>query len=80
MVSFAGTSLGGIGPNRRLFGQLGEADHLTYLTRVRFYQGQPNEGAHLADHLEQLIQLHDASNIARLLWNPYLASRSNYHH
>ena len=75
-VNFAGTSLGGIGPNRRLFGQLGEADHLphTLQPEFAFTKGQPSEGADLANHLEQLIQLHDASNIAAVIVEPLSGS------
>lgn len=75
-VNFAGTSLGGIGANRKLFGQLGDADHLphTLQPEFAFTKGQTEEGAHLADHLEQLIALHDASNIAAVIVEPMSGS------
>ena len=75
-VNFAGTSLGGIGANRKLFGQLGDADHLphTLQPEFAFTRGQPEHGEELADHLEQLILLHDASNIAAVIIEPVSGS------
>ncbi|MBT7333301.1 MAG: aminotransferase class III-fold pyridoxal phosphate-dependent enzyme [Gammaproteobacteria bacterium] len=75
-VNFAGTSLGGIGANRRLFGHLADADHLPHTLRVEdaFTRGQPQGGEELADHLEQLVMLHDASNIAAVIVEPMSGS------
>ena len=75
-VNFAGTSLGGIGANRKLFGQLGDADHLphTLQPEFAFTKGQTEQGASLADHLLQLITLHDASNIAAVIVEPMSGS------
>jgi beta-alanine--pyruvate transaminase len=75
-VNFAGTSLGGIGANRKLFGQLGDADHLphTLQPELAFTRGQAQTGAELADHLKQLIMLHDASNIAAVIVEPMSGS------
>ena len=75
-VNFAGTSLGGIGPNRKLFGQLAEADHLPHTLRAEdaFTRGQPQGGEELADELEQLVMLHDASNIAAVIVEPVAGS------
>ena len=75
-VNFAGTSLGGIGANRKLFGQLGDADHLphTLQPEFAFTKGQADEGMELANHLEQLITLHDASNIAAVIVEPMSGS------
>jgi beta-alanine--pyruvate transaminase len=75
-VNFAGTSLGGIGANRKLFGQLAEADHLPHTLRAEdaFTKGQPQGGAELADYLEQLVALHDASNIAAVIVEPMAGS------
>jgi beta-alanine--pyruvate transaminase len=75
-VNFAGTSLGGIGANRKLFGQLGDADHLphTLQPEFAFTKGQAEQGAELADHLQQLIMLHDASNIAAVIVEPMSGS------
>jgi len=68
-VNFAGTSLGGIGANRKLFGDLVATDHLqhTLLPQNAFTKGQPQEGAELANELEELVALHDASNIAAVM-------------
>ena len=76
-VNFGGTSLGGIGANRKLFGPLLDADHLPStggLAENTFSRGMPEHGAHLADHLEELIALHDASNIAAVIVEPMSGS------
>jgi beta-alanine--pyruvate transaminase len=75
-VNFAGTSLGGIGPNRKFFGHLADADHLPHTLRAEdaFTRGQPQGGEELADHLEELVTLHDASNIAAVIVEPVAGS------
>ncbi len=75
-VNLGGTSLGGIGPNRKLFGQLLDADHLphTVLPGNAFSRGEPEKGAELADALEDLVALHDASNIAAVIVEPMAGS------
>jgi len=75
-VNFAGTSLGGIGANRKLFGDLVATDHLqhTLLPQNAFTKGQPQEGAELANELEELVALHDASNIAAVIVEPVAGS------
>ena len=75
-VNFGGTSVGGIGGNRKLFGTVAEADHLshTLLPENQFSRGQPEHGAHLADELEALVALHDASNIAAVIVEPVAGS------
>ncbi|HAL42561.1 MAG TPA: aspartate aminotransferase family protein [Gammaproteobacteria bacterium] len=75
-VNFAGTSIGGIGANRKLFGNLGEADHLPHTLQAdhAFTKGQAESGADLADHLQQLVMLHDASNIAAVIVEPMSGS------
>ncbi|TVT51545.1 MAG: aspartate aminotransferase family protein [Sedimenticola thiotaurini] len=75
-VNFGGISLGGIGPNRKLFGTLLDADHLphTLLPENAFSRGMPEQGAKLADHLEELVALHDASNIAAVIVEPFAGS------
>ena len=72
-VNFGGISVGGIGPNRKLFGTTLETDHLahTLLPENRFSRGQPDRGAELADELEALVALHDASNIAAVIVEPF---------
>jgi beta-alanine--pyruvate transaminase len=75
-VNFGGTSVGGIGGNRKLFGTMAETDHLshTLLPENQFCRGQPEYGAHLADELEALVALHDASNIAAVIVEPFAGS------
>ena len=75
-VNFGGISVGGIGANRKLFGQGIEADHLphTQLKKNAFTRGMPAEGAELADELLNLIALHDASNIAAVIVEPFSGS------
>ena len=75
-VNFGGISVGGIGPNRALYGPAVEAAHLphTLLPGNRFSRGMPLEGAELADELLELIALHDASNIAAVIVEPLAGS------
>ena len=46
-------------------------DHIrhTHIPEKIFSKSQPHHGAELADDLERIIQLHDASNIADLSLN-----------
>jgi len=75
-VNFGGISVGGLVANRKSFGQALDADHLphTLLEENRFTKGLPEHGAHLANHLEELIALHDASNIAAVIVEPIAGS------
>jgi beta-alanine--pyruvate transaminase len=75
-VNFGGISVGGIVGNRKAFGQAVEADHLphTLLAKNAFSRGMPANGAELADELVRLIQLHDASNIAAVIVEPFSGS------
>ena len=77
-VGFGGISVGGILTNRKMFGaMLAGVDHLphTHLPeRNAFSRGQPEHGAHLADELERLVQLHDASTIAAVIVEPMAGS------
>ena len=75
-VNFGGISVGGIGANRKAFGQGIEADHLphTQLPQNNFSRGMPAQGADLADDLLRLITLHDASNIAAVIVEPMSGS------
>ena len=75
-VNFGGISVGGIGGNRKVFGQAVEADHLphTLLASNAYSKGLPAEGADLADRLLDLIALHDASNIAAVIVEPFSGS------
>ena len=75
-VNFAGISVGGIGANRKMFGQGIEADHLphTQLPSNFYSRGMPANGVELADELLRLITLHDASNIAAVIVEPMSGS------
>lgn len=75
-VNFGGMSVGGIGANRKLFGSGLEVDHLpsTLLAENAFSNGQPQYGEYLAEHLLELIALHDASNIAAVMVEPMSGS------
>ena len=75
-VNFGGISVGGIGANRKTFGQGIAADHLphTQLPGNTFVRGMPEQGAELADELLKLITLHDASNIAAVIVEPMSGS------
>jgi beta-alanine--pyruvate transaminase len=75
-VNFGGMSLGGIGPNRKQFGLGVEADHLpsTLLPENAFSQGMPQYGEHLANYLEHIVAVNDASNIAAVLVEPMSGS------
>ncbi|MBM7071714.1 aspartate aminotransferase family protein [Shewanella sp. 202IG2-18] len=74
--SWGGISFGGIGGNRKIWGQAIDADHLphTLLDENRFTKGMPAIGAYLADELLELIALHDASNIAAVIVEPFSGS------
>ncbi|HEX2529091.1 MAG TPA: aspartate aminotransferase family protein [Geminicoccus sp.] len=77
-VGFGGISVGGMVKNRMYFGSLlTGVDHLphTYsLEHQAYSKGQPAWGAHLADELERLVALHDASNIAAVIVEPVAGS------
>ncbi len=77
-VGFGGISVGGIAGNRRVFGTLlGGVDHLPHthnLEKNAFTRGQPKWGGHLADELERLVALHDASTIAAVIVEPVAGS------
>ena len=75
-VNYGGISVGGIGANRKLFGQGVAADHLphTQPPAGSFFQGMPPTGIELADRLLDVIALHDASNIAAVIVEPFSGS------
>ena len=75
-VNFGGISVGGIAANRKLFGQAVAADHLphTLMAKNAFSRGLPEHGVELADELLNLINLHDASNIAAVIVEPFSGS------
>jgi len=75
-VNFGGISVGGIVGNRKLYGEGIAADHLphTLLKGNEFSRGMPERGRELADELLELIALHDASNIAAVIVEPFSGS------
>jgi beta-alanine--pyruvate transaminase len=77
-VGFGGISVGGIVQNRKFFGSLlAGVDHLpaTYNREHQaFSKGEPEWGEHLADDLERIVTLHDASTIAAVIVEPMAGS------
>jgi beta-alanine--pyruvate transaminase len=77
-VGFGGISVGGIVNNRKFFGGLlTGVDHMphTYNRQEQaFTKGEPEWGAHLADDLERIVTLHDASTIAAVIIEPMAGS------
>src|SRR5690242_324930 len=81
-VGFGGISVGGIVNNRRFFGTLlAGVDHLAHTydrAHQAFTRGEPEWGAHLADELERLVALHDASTIAAVIVEPMAGSAGGF--
>jgi len=77
-VGFGGMSVGGIVNNRKFFGSLlAGVDHLpaTYNREHQaFSKGEPDWGEHLADDLERIVALHDATTIAAVIVEPMAGS------
>jgi beta-alanine--pyruvate transaminase len=77
-VGFGGTSVGGIVGNRKMFGSLlTGVDHIpaTYdREKQAFSRGEPEYGAHFADALENLVNLHGANTIAAVIVEPMAGS------
>ncbi|HEY0568480.1 MAG TPA: aspartate aminotransferase family protein [Xanthobacteraceae bacterium] len=77
-VGFGGISVGGIVNNRKFFGALlAGVDHLPHTynrEQQAFSKGEPDWGAHLADDLERIVALHDASTIAAVIVEPMAGS------
>ncbi len=77
-VGFGGISVGGISANRKFFGPLlAGVDHIAHTHAPEhnaFTKGEPEWGAHLADDLERVVALHDASTIAAVIVEPVAGS------
>jgi beta-alanine--pyruvate transaminase len=78
-VGFGGMSVGGMVNNRKFFGSsmLPGVDHLPHTLDIEhnaYSRGLPQWGAHLANELERLIALHDASTIAAVIVEPIAGS------
>jgi beta-alanine--pyruvate transaminase len=78
-TGFGGISVGGMVNNRKIYGSsmLPGVDHLPHtldLGHNAFSRGLPQWGMHLANELERLIALHDASTIAAVIVEPISGS------
>ena len=77
-VNVGGTSVGGIPTNRKSFGALlSGTDHLPHTwdpKEMSFSKGQPTWGLHLAEELESILTLQDASTIAGVIIEPVIGS------
>ena len=78
-VGFGGISVGGMVNNRKAFAaaMIPGVDHLPHTLDVEhnaYSRGLPQWGAHLANDLERLIALHDASTIAAVIVEPISGS------
>ena len=75
-ASWGGISFGGIGANRKLWGLGMHSDHLPHTMGKDqpFCAGMPSRGIEMADELESLVALHDASNIAAVIVEPLAGS------
>ncbi len=77
-VGFGGISVGGMVNNRKFFGaMLPGVDHMRHtldLEHNAFSRGLPEWGAHLADDLTRIAELHDPSTIAAVIVEPVAGS------
>jgi beta-alanine--pyruvate transaminase len=78
-VGFGGISVGGILPNRKMWSGalLPAVDHLPHthdLAKNAFSRGMPEHGAELANDLERIVTLNDASTIAAVIVEPIAGS------
>ena len=78
-VGFGGISVGGMVANRKAWptAMIPGVDHLVHthdIKRNAFTRGLPAHGAELADDLERLVALHDASTIAAVIVEPIAGS------
>ena len=78
-VGFGGISVGGMVANRKAWptAMIPGVDHLPHthdIKRNAFTRGLPAHGAELADDLERLVALHDASTIAAVIVEPIAGS------
>ncbi|MCO5070250.1 MAG: aminotransferase class III-fold pyridoxal phosphate-dependent enzyme [Rhizobiaceae bacterium] len=73
-VGFGGLSVAGLGPNRKTFGTLlpgvAHLPHTLDHGRNAFSKGQPEYGVELADALEGIVAMNDASTIAAVIVEP----------
>ncbi|HET7810045.1 MAG TPA: aspartate aminotransferase family protein [Steroidobacteraceae bacterium] len=78
-VGFGGISVGGMVANRKVWpaSMIPGVDHLPHTHdpgRNAFSRGLPAHGAELADQLERMVALHDASTVAAVIVEPIAGS------
>jgi beta-alanine--pyruvate transaminase len=78
-VGFGGISVGGMVANRKAWptAMIPGVDHLGHthdIKRNAFTRGLPTHGVEIADDLERLVALHDASTIAAVIVEPIAGS------
>ena len=78
-VGFGGISVGGMAANRKAWptAMIPGVDHLVHthdIKRNAFARGLPAHGVELAEDLERLVALHDASTIAAVIVEPIAGS------
>src|SRR5260221_5898267 len=77
-VGFGGVSVGGIAKHRVAYGNLlPYVDHLPAthdLATQAYSRGEPEQGAHFADELQRIVNIHDASTIAAVIVEPVAGS------
>jgi beta-alanine--pyruvate transaminase len=77
-VGFGGISVGGIAGNRKQYSiMLPGVDHLPHthnLEKNAYSRGEPEYGTELADELERIVALHDASTVAAVIVEPVAGS------
>jgi len=81
-MGFGGLSVSGIGRYKRGFGPLlADTAHLALpydRETMGFSDGQPEQGAHLADELEALLQIEDPASVAAVIVEPVIGSGGVY--
>ncbi|MBK9495336.1 MAG: aspartate aminotransferase family protein [Aquimonas sp.] len=77
-VGFGGIAVGGLPNNRKFFGPLlPGVDHMRHtldIERNAFSRGLPEHGVELAEDLERIVALHDASTVAAVIIEPISGS------
>src|SRR3989442_279176 len=78
-VGIGGSPVGGMAPTRRMsapppLSGVDPLPHTYNAAEMAFSRGRPKWGAHLAEELERLVALHDASTIAAVIVEPMQGS------
>ena len=70
-INFGGLSVGGIGLNKGQFGTLyPAAQHMRHTMRGAFHRGMPQDGADLADDLQQICETYGGHTVAACIVEP----------